>query len=230
MQIWCYMNKVLIIFVKYPDPGQVKTRLAQSIGLENANNIYKLFVPLIIKRTRSEEYTTKVFFDPPEKQEQIKQWLGHDWDLTAQSRGLLGDRLNNAFLSIFEQGAEKAVVIGTDSPLLDNQIIKKAFADLDKFDCVLGPSSSGGYYLLGINHPTPELFNIKEWSTNVVFEKTKQKAINLKLKLSILEEHFDVDEKEDLILLTHKLEQPEYCNDLYLNDFKQKINSSLKRS
>lgn len=224
------MNNILIVFAKYPESGRVKTRLAKSIGNDNARKLYELFVPLIINRTKSDEYATKVFFDPPEKQEQIKKWLGEGTNLFAQSGGSLGERLNNAFIETFKQGAEKVVVIGSDSPLLNHQIINQAFIDLGKYNCVIGPSSDGGYYLLGLKQPAPDLFDFKEWSTNVVFEKTKQKALKLNYKISILEEHFDIDEKADLILLRKKLADSQGLNEITLNDLKDILSDVLKNS
>ncbi len=222
------INKnVLIIFLKYPVPGTVKTRLAKSIGEENAEMLYKCFVQTILANTKSADYETIIFFTPQKKHKQIKEWLGKNWNFRAQKGTNLGERLSNAFGYVFKSGAKKVVVIGSDSPLLDDQLIKKAFSCLDKADCVIGPSSDGGYYLLGLKRLAPELFDLKEWSTNVVFEKTRKKALNLNMKLEIMEEHFDVDEKEDLIMLEKKLEHPEYSNNYDLNKLREQISNII---
>jgi rSAM/selenodomain-associated transferase 1 len=200
-----HSENILIVFAKYPVPGQVKTRLSKSIGVFKACNIYKCFVPVVIERTRSEKYSTVVFFTPQEKLAQMKTWLGNKYDYIPQSKGSLGTRLKQAFKQMFLAGAKKVVVIGSDSPLLENQIIEQAFAELDEHDCVIGPSSDGGYYLLGAKRNIPELFDITEWSTNVVFQKTMQQVEKQRLKAKVLAEHFDIDEKEDLNLLFKKL-------------------------
>ncbi|MBU1043952.1 MAG: TIGR04282 family arsenosugar biosynthesis glycosyltransferase [Candidatus Omnitrophica bacterium] len=224
------MKNALIIFAKYPEPGKVKTRLAKTIGNVNASKLYELFVPLIIKRTKSDNYQTIVFFDPGEKHEQVKKWLNGEVNLFAQSSGALGERLKTAFAQIFSLGSEKVVVIGSDSPLLDQAMIDQAFFALDKSDCVIGPSSDGGYYLLGIKKPAPELFDLNVWSTNLVFVKTKQKAMKLNYKLSILDEHFDIDEKEDLLFLNNKLKSANYSSDGDLNKLRDFISNMLKSS
>lgn len=199
------LDNVLIIFVKYPQPGFVKTRLAKEIGKENAASLYRLFVEAILSRTDDKNFNRVIFYTPAEKRHQIKDWIGSDMDIYPQKGKDLGERLSHAFKFIFEKGAKRAVVIGSDSPTIDKKIILQAFKELEYNECVIGPSSDGGYYLVGLSYFHTEIFKDITWSTNKVYEQTLNRLRKLKLKFSSLDELFDVDNFEDLVTLKRSL-------------------------
>lgn len=193
------LENVLIIFVKYPKPGSVKTRLAKQIGKENAALLYRLFVKTILSATEDKGFARLIFYAPRGKRNEIKDWIGPDSIIYPQMGDGLGERLSNAFRLAFKKGAKRVVVIGSDSPAIDRKVIRRAFRELEKKDCVIGPALDGGYYLLGLSSFCEELFCGIDWSTEKVFQQTLDKIGNSKMKVSILEENFDVDEVEDLI-------------------------------
>lgn len=195
------MENILIIFIKYPEAGQVKTRLAKTIGKEQAAYFCRLSVEAVLKRTEDENYQTLVFFTPEEKKGRIKEWLGEGLELYPQQGKDLGERLASAFQEVFQRGAKHAVLIGTDSPLINSEMIRGAFRRLKEKESVLGPASDGGYYLLGLNSFHEELFQGVEWGSNRVWQQTLNIFKKTGIKYSLLAEHFDIDEMEDLQML-----------------------------
>ncbi|MBI3008198.1 MAG: DUF2064 domain-containing protein, partial [Candidatus Omnitrophica bacterium] len=109
------LNNVLIIFVKYPEPGFVKTRLAEKIGKDKAAFLYRVFVEAILARTEDIGFRRIIFCHPPEKSQGFRDWLG-DNEVYLQEGDTLGERLSNAFEVTFKNGARRVVTIGTDSP------------------------------------------------------------------------------------------------------------------
>lgn len=199
------MKRVLAIFVKYPSPGSVKTRLAESIGEKKAALLYRTFVETVISRTDCKYFKRVVFYAPPGKGREIEEWLGEELEMYSQRGGDLGERLANAFQLLFKNGAQRVVTIGTDSPLIDKEIVREAFELLKTKQCVIGPSLDGGYYLLGLSKPCKDIFMNIEWGTEKVFLQTLKIIEMLGLPCGILEKHFDVDSLDDLILLKREL-------------------------
>ena len=196
------MNKptgnALVVFLKYPQPGLVKTRLGKDIGPESAALLYKELTELILRNTKAGDYQRFLFYTPQNKKSEILKWLGGDPNLFLQKGNDLGQRLANAFKSVFSKGAKKVLVIGTDSPVIDSEIIQQAFRRLDKFQCVIGPSFDGGYYLLGLGSENAKVFEGIDWSTNRVLEQTKQRLKKLEVVFTCLNEEFDIDTRADL--------------------------------
>ena len=109
-------KNVLIIFVKYPELGKVKTRLAEELGEKKAAEVYSLMAETIIGNViHSHRYETAIFFDPPDKEDEIIKWIGEGSAVFFPQQGqALGERMSNAFGRVFSDGARKAVIIGTD--------------------------------------------------------------------------------------------------------------------
>jgi len=194
------MNKkrLLIIFVKNPELGKCKTRLAATIGDEKALNFYKNML------VRTKEVAEKTSAN---KAIYYSSFVGKDdlWsNLPPFSKHLqnqdpdLGTKMQSAFEEAFEAGYESVCVIGSDCYALDEKVIEEAFKSLTTQDAVLGPSNDGGYYLLGMNKLHPALFANKEWSTESVAAATIHDFKNLKLNYSLLDELTDIDNEEDL--------------------------------
>jgi len=193
------LNHTLLIFVKYPEPGGVKTRLAEDLGYEKAAEIYASMAESVIHNlSRSEEYKTVIFFDPPYRKREMENWLGKRYQLLAQEGNSLGERMANAFDKTFSLGAEKAVIIGTDCLEITEEIISRAFQSLDEMDVVLGPAEDGGYYLLGMKESTSEIFDDITWSSSQVLGQTINKIKTMGLKFSLLKTLRDIDTISDL--------------------------------
>jgi len=150
------------VFVKAPLRGTVKTRLAKAIGEENARTLYEDMAADTLQWVGKLDHCGKtVFYSPLKERELCRTLLApecRETSLQPQAGGGLGNRMQAAFSQMFSQGAAAAVLIGSDCPLLDGKTVRKAFASLKNNDLVLGPASDGGYYLIGLRRPVPELF------------------------------------------------------------------------
>ncbi|WP_296619391.1 TIGR04282 family arsenosugar biosynthesis glycosyltransferase [Marivirga sp.] len=195
------MNKkhLLIIFVKNPELGKCKTRLAATIGNQKALNFYKN----MLKRTK--EVAEDVNAD---KAVYYSSFIDEN-DLWSNQRPFykylqnlnpdLGIKMQSAFEEAFQGGYESVCIIGSDCYDLDEKVVDQAFKSLESKDAVLGPCNDGGYYLLGMNQLHPELFKNKNWSTETVASDSIQDFKNLNLKYVLLEELTDIDNEEDLM-------------------------------
>ena len=135
----------LLIFLKYPEPGKVKTRLAKTIGDEKAADVYSILTKhLLSQLTGSESYVVTVQFTPEEKLNDISQWLKID-NIIAQKGNDLGEKLSYAFESSFQNGYTNTVAIGTDCIEITNDDIENSFNYLSsEYDSVVGPTNDGG--------------------------------------------------------------------------------------
>jgi rSAM/selenodomain-associated transferase 1 len=193
-------DNCILIFVKYPADGKVKTRLAQDLGGHVVSEIYKCFVEDLIDMLDGLGADVKIFFDPPDAREQFEHWLGSDRSYFAQAGDDLGQRIKNAFLHAFSKDYKRVVIIGSDSPDLSRDFIESGFEGLNDNDAVVGPSSDGGYYLIGFSTEgfLKEAFEDIHWSSEDVCRVTIDKLQKHKRKLYVLEQWHDVDNLEDL--------------------------------
>lgn len=197
----------LLIFVKYPTPGRVKTRLAASIGTEAACELYRACAELTVAHMRRFHDETVLCVDPPNALQRVGEWLGPSWRLHPQRGRTLGARLAEAIDHAFSNGANHAVVIGTDSPWLTAEDVSTAFEALQHHDVVLGPTRDGGYYLIGLTRPLPALFEGIAWSTPSVYAQTLARATRLGLHTHLLPEGYDVDQLEDVQRWLHEAQE-----------------------
>ena len=187
--------KGVIVFVKNPELGKVKTRLAATVGDKEALSIYHKLL----------EYTRGVLLDLEETQRFVfyssfiddgDDWSNANFHKYIQEGLDLGQRMSTAFKLIFEK-CDKVVIIGSDCTQLKSSHINSAFDFLESKDMVIGPSHDGGYYLLGLNKHNPFLFQNIEWSSASVLKETLDKADHLNLQYTMLEELSDIDNEED---------------------------------
>ena len=191
-------NDVLLIFVKNLIEGHVKTRLADTLGNDAAMDIYKQ----LLKNTHdtiSPFEKDKIVFYSDFIEDDI--WENSLFQKEIQEGNDLGERMENAFICSFTAGYNKAVIIGTDCPGINKNILKNAFLKLNHSDIVLGPATDGGYYLLGMKEEHPILFQEIEWSTDKVLQQTIELCDRNHLSYFLLPELSDVDEEKDLIHL-----------------------------
>ena len=162
-------KSLLLVFAKNPILGKVKTRLAKSIGKEKALEIYKN----LLKKTASVLKTLEVdihlyYSDYIEKDDFFSTVSSQKKTQTGKQ---LGERMSNAFRESLIS-YDKVVIIGTDLWTLEIQDIKNAFKALEHHAAVIGPSTDGGYYLLGLTEFMPRIFLNKQWGTSNVLPNT----------------------------------------------------------
>lgn len=201
------MKQTLIIFVKAPVSGKVKTRLAPSHSPEDAARLYQSWAREAFEKAGTlEGVQVKVAYDPHPKIP-TPDWLtGGKAEYFLQEGSGLGEKMDRAFEISFQSGADRVVLIGSDSPGLPPAFIRKGFQALNENDLVLGPALDGGYYLIGLKaEANPDLFKGVSWSTAKVLEQTRANAERLGLKTHLLPEYFDVDRPEDWDRLRKKI-------------------------
>jgi rSAM/selenodomain-associated transferase 1 len=186
----------LIIFVKAPRSGGVKTRLARAIGEEAACAAYKRLAEELIEHLATFP-SVELRFTPDEAVSEITPWRRRDWQLHPQGEGDLGVRLERAFADAFASGGEYVAAIGSDCPAITPEDIQSAWAALRTSDVVLGPARDGGYWLIGVREPRPALFQTIDWSTDQVLKQTMRRAQVRNLKVELLRELSDVDTESD---------------------------------
>jgi uncharacterized protein len=197
------MTKALIIFIKNALPGKVKTRLASTIGDEKAVHIYRSLLAYTNTVTKNVDADRYVYYDLfiNEKDKWDAAWFSKK----LQEGNDLGDRMSNSFKDLFFAGYENIVIVGSDCPAITAGIVEQAFAGLKNTDVVIGPSTDGGYYLLGLKKLYPALFMDTAWSTDKVLEQTLETCKRLNLSTCLLAELSDIDNEDDLNRSVHLL-------------------------
>lgn len=188
-------DRLLIIFVKNPLPGKVKSRLAKTLGNKAALHIYLELLDHTRKITTALPLNKVVFFS--DFLEADGFWEP-SYEKQLQSGQDLGMRMELAFEWGFRMGNAQVCIIGSDCYELNGQIILQAFDVLDHKDVVLGPTYDGGYYLLGMKVLHRELFRKKKWSTDSVTSDTVKDLQQLRLTWDRLPTLHDVDVEADL--------------------------------
>lgn len=190
------MSNGLIIFIKNPEIGKVKTRLAKTIGNQKALEVYQLLqertkkVSLGVNARRFLFYSNSIA--------QNDGWIEQEFEKLLQADGNLGERMIDAFRAAFAAGMEKAIIIGSDCFDITPELIELAYQKLNNADVVIGPANDGGYYLIGMKNLDVGLFQDIEWSTESVFRDTVSKVKKAAFTYETLPTLIDIDTEDDL--------------------------------
>ncbi|WP_435894837.1 TIGR04282 family arsenosugar biosynthesis glycosyltransferase [Oceaniferula spumae] len=203
----------------------MKTRLAADVGNDEAARYYKALVEVLLKQLQGlEKCRIRFCYAPDDADDAIRFWLlplmngspsetegvylaptalgekyRQEIDFRPQGEGDLGDRMQRAFAEGFVDGFEEIAVIGTDCPDCGARWINAGFSRMstDQRDGMIGPSTDGGYYLLGLKTPCPSLFTSIAWSEDTVLDRTLSAAEKAGLKIEKLPPLTDIDHLED---------------------------------
>lgn len=192
------MVSAILVFVRAPEAGRVKTRLAATLGAEGALRVYRRLAEHTVREARAAGAELRIHFTPPDREAEVRAWLGDGPLYLPQSAGDLGARMEAAFRAAFDAGAERVVIIGSDLPDLSAALLRRALAALDTHPAVLGPARDGGYYLLGMRTMIPGIFADIPWSTPEVLALTLHRMRAAAIEPALLETLSDVDEADDL--------------------------------
>ncbi len=208
------LDSCILLFVKFPGKGSVKTRLAKDIDPGFVQILYRNFVFDMLETLAKANLPIIVYFYPPESGAAVSKWLGGNYLYVPQNGSDLGERMKNAFKDVFERGFSKAVIIGSDIPDLKISILEMAFNSLHANDMVVGPSADGGYYLIGFRHDSflPEVFKGISWGTDTVLKDTLKILREKNYKAHFLPELRDVDTIEDLKALYERNKDTAFAN------------------
>ena len=188
------MTKGVIVFLKNPEIGESKTRIASTAGPEKALSIYKELLSIthdIVDRVEAKRFVYYTHFI-----NSSDQWENQKFIKTIQTEGGLGKKMKVAFSEVLKK-VEKAIIIGSDCPYITPELINEGFDALAQNDVVIGPTFDGGYYLLGLKKVVPEIFEQIEFSTENVFKDTVSILDRKGHSYKILRKLQDVDYYDD---------------------------------
>lgn len=191
----------VLIYTRFPTPGEVKTRLIPKLGADGAATLQRRMTENVLETVRRaaglSDWTPIVcgMGAPPEH---FREWLGNDLGVRRQAEGDLGVKLREGFARSFAEGARTVMAVGGDVPSLTPDLLKQATACLADADIVLGPATDGGYYLIAMNRLHPDVFEKIDWGTERVAGQTRDAMRRAHLEWVELRELSDVDRPEDL--------------------------------
>lgn len=195
----------IIIFVRNPEKGKVKSRLAKDIGEDQALNVYHRLLNYTKEITKKLNSEKAIYYS--EFLDDNDLWDNMIYDKHLQTGQDLGERMQDAFSSAFAQGKKRVVIIGSDCMELESYMIKEAFAVLENNDVVIGPARDGGYYLLGMKKFLPTLFENKPWSSPDLLVDTLLDLKKMDASYYLMKTLNDIDNVDDLNQLTKFQEQ-----------------------
>jgi len=189
------MDDALIIFVRNPIPGRVKTRLAADIGAQKAEDVYRQLLLHTYQLTQTLSIKKYVYYSDFIPDADI--WDTDCYEKRTQVGEDLGQRMQHALNAVL--GAHTHVVlIGSDTADLDKETLIESYESLHFVDVVVGPATDGGYYLLGCKKPHLQIFDNIAWSTDEVFSDTRHHLLGHLLDFKILQKKSDIDTLQDL--------------------------------
>lgn len=200
------MSNALVLFMKAPRPGTVKTRLASRVSMTEAADLYRAFIKDTVYLSQQiTGASVYVAWTPENGLIELKDALDNPEVYWCYQHGAhLGERLANTFNKFLKKKTEKTIVLGGDSPLLPPAYVEEAFRSLDLHDVVLGPAIDGGYYLIGLGRKQKvfdhyaNLFKSIDWGTNYVLDQTRMVIRKYGLSCHELSTWFDIDRPADL--------------------------------
>ena len=201
------LRVALCIMAKAPEAGQVKTRLCPPLSPEGAAEISRCFIRDKAAQVREVAGAEPVLAYAPDTAAFVFQALAPGFTLLPQGGGDLTARLLSVLDRLFAEGFDAAIMIDSDTPTLPTGLLERAVSVLTagEHDLVLGPSEDGGYYLIALRRPCPQLFEGIPWSTPAVLEETLRRARTLGFRTLALHPWYDVDTGDDLARLTAEL-------------------------
>ncbi len=195
------MNKsrrLLIILTKNPEAGMVKTRLARSIGNEKALEVYETLRCHTARITAHVQAERIVYYSSFIPTSTNNIFLTSTFNTALQQGNDFGERMLHTIENGCAKSFNRIVLIGTDCYELTTEIIEEAFTLLEDSDAVIGPATDGGFYLIGMRRPVPEIFLNRQWSTSSVLEESVAMMQKLHIRYQLLQELSDIDTYDDL--------------------------------
>ncbi|MBW2366489.1 MAG: TIGR04282 family arsenosugar biosynthesis glycosyltransferase [Deltaproteobacteria bacterium] len=193
-------SQCILLFLRVPELGKVKTRLAADLGPEHTLSLYKRFVRDTLETLHKTGYPVILCVHPAEGAQQARKWLGSDYVFRPQRGKDLGEKMAEAFRHAFSIGCTHALLLGTDVPMITPPVIDMGFENLASRGTVIGPCIDGGYYLIGFRNDTflPAIFPDMPWGTSRILEITLDRFRDhgqVVHRLPVLQ---DIDDYQDL--------------------------------
>ena len=198
----------VVVFVRAPLLGQVKTRLASDVGPARALEIYRALTEHVLRVMRSTGARVLVAHAPADAGPLMRAWLGDDLEYEPQADGDLGARMSAVFASHVADGADRVVIIGSDCPTITAETITAALDSLDGADVVFGPAFDGGYYLVAARALHAELFHDVPGSSHHTLDVSLTRARDAGLRVALLTAMRDIDTIDDWRAYGERLPPP----------------------
>lgn len=192
------MKEAIIIFTRVPIPGQTKTRMMPHLTEKECAGLHICFLKDIGRVCKKTGKDVFIFYTPEGKQNILFPLFGKGVKYRKQKGNSLGERMENAFQTVFQDGYESCILIGTDIPELKSSYMEQAFHQLRMKDVVLGPTLDGGYYLIGMKQLHSTAFKNQTYGHKTVFENTVRALREKKLSIGYAPRLADMDSPEDL--------------------------------
>jgi rSAM/selenodomain-associated transferase 1 len=207
-------DRCILFFVKYPERGAVKNRLAVDLTAVDIVELYRNFVLDIITMLEELRMPFQICYFPDDAEKRFIAWLGNHYRYMPQQGKNLGERMQNSFVQAFLKGFHQVIIMGSDSPDLPRTFIEEAFSSLKTMDSVIGPACDGGYYLLGFKKKTflPRVFEKIPWSSSSVFQESLRVLQAAGHKTFLLPRWHDIDTLGDLKNLIRRGRQSPFSN------------------
>ncbi len=195
------MKPAVAVMAKVPGLEPVKSRMHAALTPELATLLYRCFLLDRLDGIAALPQVAPVLaFTPAHGRRRMEALAPPEFRLVAQEGPGLGERLSTLLAGLVADGHPGAIALDSDSPTLPMEYVVEAAEALERgrADVVLGPSEDGGYYLVGLRRRQAALFSDIPWSTDQVFELTRERAQRLGMRVHLLPEWFDVDTESDL--------------------------------
>lgn len=210
------MSRDVVIFAKYPRPGDVKTRLIGPLTAGQAAEVHRRCLDLTMSCVAAVPEANCVLAVTPDDAD-FSLLVSGEVPIVPQGPGDLGRRLQRVIADRFAGGCDRLVVVGCDCPLMGPEDLSTALDRLARHDVVIGPATDGGYYLLGLSEPAPALFTSIDWGSSQVADQTRHRAREAGLTVAQLSARRDLDEYDDILAAVAAIGD----DDKRLGDFKQ---------
>lgn len=190
------MKGTVVIFLKAPVAGRVKTRLARGVGPGRAAAIFRTLTKQAIAQARAGDWACVLAIDPPAARAGFKALWPAGLRRLPQSRGDLGRRLRAAFCAL---RSGPVLIIGADAPAMRTRHLRRAFSALRAADAVFGPSDDGGFWLVGLarGEAARGLFSKVRWSTRHAL-KDAIGGLPARHRVALVDRLGDIDDAADL--------------------------------
>ncbi|MFP3982717.1 MAG: TIGR04282 family arsenosugar biosynthesis glycosyltransferase [Desulfurivibrionaceae bacterium] len=197
-------DELLILFTRFPEPGQVKTRLIPALGSRKAAKLQRILTGVSIEEALDlsgrRGTLTELFFSGGDDN-LMKQTFGLSMPLKLQKGSTLGEKLRQAFRESFARGITRVVIIGTDCPSLTSEIMESALLKLKDYDVVVGPAVDGGFYLIGMGEGYDDILEGIDWGSGQVLAQLTENIQKKSLAFTLMDYLRDIDDPEDLTAL-----------------------------
>lgn len=191
------MKTAVVMLAKSPAVDPCKTRMTDVLSQAQANDLQETVIHHIMNRILPcPDYD---FWVAAPRRESLSFFAPYTSLLTLQTGHDLGDTMWHLLAERFEEGYDRVILIGSDMPLVSSALLREAMHLLQQHDCVIGPATDGGYYLIGTRLPIERIFYGVHWSTNRVFGETVKRLEAAGRSYAQLPEHRDLDTWSDVL-------------------------------